>query len=283
MKQKEQFKIETEEELREAYEMFKDKWWNGCSLSDDLKNFRGDSAVRYVMRGSNIGVFLSIESQDYKTIPSPLKNKNMLNKELIQRLRDGEIAVVNNGTLEELQAVFKEAFPKDIMSPKGTYKFYYSIDNRWCATINDKYLKETVSVKNFFNIKYPQQSGRLNRPVLEKYVLKDKSYDSSFPEVLLKDDSRIKVYKGLKILDKLYKPIYKKVEPKLPEINGYKGEVVSKWGEVSVKYGCAFLDLGWFRSTENRNIHGMTLSSGVILEKSEVEQIRKYLVHYGHI
>lgn len=74
-----------------------------------------------------------------------------LNQKLIQQLRNGEIAVENNGTLEQLREVLKEAFPKDKLPPGGTMK-YYKMDrdfiDRWNAT--DSTTLPTISVADFY-------------------------------------------------------------------------------------------------------------------------------------
>lgn len=50
-----------------------------------------------------------------------------LNQKLIQQLRNGEIAVENNGTLVQLREVLKEAFPESI-GPWGTGEVYFLDD-----------------------------------------------------------------------------------------------------------------------------------------------------------
>ena len=46
-----------------------------------------------------------------------------MNKELIKKLAAGEIAVKNDGTIEQLREVLKAAFPED-KEPNGNFKYY---------------------------------------------------------------------------------------------------------------------------------------------------------------
>ena len=47
----------------------------------------------------------------------------------IQELRDGKVAVINDGSICDLMAVLKMAFPSDVVPPDGSYKFYWASDN----------------------------------------------------------------------------------------------------------------------------------------------------------
>lgn len=52
-----------------------------------------------------------------------------LNQKLIKQLRNGEIAVENSGTLEQLKEVLKAAFPEDGRLPSGDCKYYSRLVN----------------------------------------------------------------------------------------------------------------------------------------------------------
>lgn len=57
-----------------------------------------------------------------------------LNETMIERLAAGEIAVKNDGTLEQLKEVLKAAFPEDDYQPKGKDVYYYSSGgDKWAA------------------------------------------------------------------------------------------------------------------------------------------------------
>lgn len=70
-------------------------------------------------------------------------------------------------------------------------------------------------------------------------------------------------------------PVYKSDIVKLPEINGYKMEDVS---EDSFYCGCAELLKAWFDSSTNRSIVSMTLDSGVVINKEQINKIQEYLL-----
>lgn len=72
-----------------------------------------------------------------------------MNQELIERLRKGEIAVKNDGTLEELNKVLKEAFPEDKSTLYGNGNYYLNIFNSdtW-ASVQGTIL-HSYSVKDF--------------------------------------------------------------------------------------------------------------------------------------
>jgi len=61
----------------------------------------------------------------------------------------------------------------------------------------------------------------------------------------------------------------------IPKINGYKGELIEN--NTLIEYGCAKLDIDWFKDTDNREIKEFTLSSDVVLTKEDVDRIRKLL------
>jgi hypothetical protein len=71
-----------------------------------------------------------------------------MNEKLIKQLQQEEIAVHNDGTLEELRKVLKYAFPEDDWSITGASKYYISSDGtQWIPTSETKLLP--YSVKEF--------------------------------------------------------------------------------------------------------------------------------------
>lgn len=73
-----------------------------------------------------------------------------LNQKFIQQLRNGEIAVENSGTVEQLREVFKAAFPK-LYLPHGSYKFYLknlARKNEWNAA--DSTTLPIISIADFY-------------------------------------------------------------------------------------------------------------------------------------
>lgn len=73
----------------------------------------------------------------------------------IEDLRNGKCAVENDGTLEELKKVLKEAFPADECSPSGDSQFYYGKHNRvtWYSALYTSLPTSlpTQSVKDFIS------------------------------------------------------------------------------------------------------------------------------------
>ena len=75
------------------------------------------------------------------------------------------------------------------------------------------------------------------------------------------------------LLDKCT-PVFKQAEITLPKINGYNGEDKGDY----IQYGCAGLLKAWFDSSNNRSIVSMTLDSGVVINKEQINQIQEYLL-----
>ena len=94
----------------------------------------------------------------------------MLNKKLIQRLRNGKIAVENDGTIEDLQQVLAEAFPTDDSRPTGTWDSYFRLEKN-CWVGNSTTNLPSYSVKDFF---------------------KDAKQEKTFPRVMLVSDTNSK-------------------------------------------------------------------------------------------
>tara|TARA_R110000868_G_scaffold76573_2_gene220045 strand:- start:670 stop:1551 length:882 start_codon:yes stop_codon:yes gene_type:complete len=72
-------------------------------------------------------------------------------KTLIQQLQDGEIAIKNDGTVEDPRRVLKVAFPKDYFNCGGNYdKYSASSDNRkWTDTPENNKNKIGISTLEF--------------------------------------------------------------------------------------------------------------------------------------
>lgn len=76
-----------------------------------------------------------------------------LNQKLIKQLRNGEIAVENSGTLEQLREVLKAAFPEDSVIPAGI-AIYYSRSEPWIGGWIGSQLhinsQPTVKISDFY-------------------------------------------------------------------------------------------------------------------------------------
>ena len=80
------------------------------------------------------------------------------------------------------------------------------------------------------------------------------------------------------LLDKWFDEVYF-IEPKLPIINKYEGKYHK---DSHISYGCAELPLEWFMSDKNRSMTSITLNSGAVLSKSDIEQIKEYLIYQNN-
>ena len=72
-----------------------------------------------------------------------------MNEKLIKQLREGTIALKNDGTLEELNKVLRYAFPNEPSESKGIRKYYFATSNKYYWTLNDTTNLPSHSVKEF--------------------------------------------------------------------------------------------------------------------------------------
>lgn len=75
MKANTQFRIDTLEELEEAYEMFRDKWGDLWSFKDETKHFLANKA-RFIIKDEQGDIYLDDKIEDFETIPSPLVKRS---------------------------------------------------------------------------------------------------------------------------------------------------------------------------------------------------------------
>ena len=90
-----------------------------------------------------------------------------MNEKLIKQLREGTIALKNDGTLEELEKVLQYAFPNDLYS-SGQYPYYqaYGFHNRQWYPEEETNLT-SYSVKEFLKpeSEYPKVMKVSNKPI----------------------------------------------------------------------------------------------------------------------
>lgn len=103
MNKGEYFKIETVQELKQAYEMFEDEWYFDYTLQSEIEDFNHMSGYyNMVLKDEEGDVWLSCAIEGFKEIPSPLKNKTDIQKTLeigelnIQILK----ALTSNGLID---------------------------------------------------------------------------------------------------------------------------------------------------------------------------------------
>jgi hypothetical protein len=73
-----------------------------------------------------------------------------MNKKLIKQLSDGKIAVKNDGTIDELNEILKEAFPSDDSQSIGIWDYYYGVEKEHYWGCDSSTTLPTYSVKDFF-------------------------------------------------------------------------------------------------------------------------------------
>ena len=72
-----------------------------------------------------------------------------MNEKLIKQLREGTIALKNDGTLDELKKVLRYAFPNDASESKGLTNYYFVSEDKNYWSFNDTTDLPTHSVKEF--------------------------------------------------------------------------------------------------------------------------------------
>ena len=108
-----------------------------------------------------------------------------MNEKLIKQLREGTIAVENDGTLEELREILQYAFPNDYIKISGNRKYYFKHDfgeNIW--NWSDKTYLPSHSVKEFLKSEneYPKIMKVSRLPINTKEDFKNASTRVVFME-----------------------------------------------------------------------------------------------------
>ena len=98
-----------------------------------------------------------------------------MNEKLIKQLREGTIALKNDGTLEELNKVLRYAFPNEPSESKGIRKYYFATSNKDYWTLNDTTNLPSHSVKEFLKPEneYPKVMKVSNKPIKTKEDFKN--------------------------------------------------------------------------------------------------------------
>ena len=90
-----------------------------------------------------------------------------MNEKLIKQLREGTIALKNDGTLDELNKVLSYAFPYEGTMSQGSAKYYFTGVNKDYWTLNDETDLPSYSVKEFLKPKneYPKVMKVSYKPI----------------------------------------------------------------------------------------------------------------------
>ena len=104
-----------------------------------------------------------------------------MNEKLIKQLREGTIAVKNDGTLDELNKVLKYAFPNDVSVSKGFTKYYFVSEDENYWSLYDTTNLPTHSVKEFLKpeSEYPKVMRVSGNPFKTQ-----EDYDEGYTEVV---------------------------------------------------------------------------------------------------
>lgn len=78
MEKETQFKINSVEELQEAYEHFKDEWDEGYTLKSEIDFFNSNKDDVYVQKDEFRYVTLSLFDAGYEVVANPIKNQEKL-------------------------------------------------------------------------------------------------------------------------------------------------------------------------------------------------------------
>ena len=98
-----------------------------------------------------------------------------MNEKLIKQLREGTIALKNDGTLDELNKVLQYAFPYEETMSQGSAKYYFTGVNKDYWTLNDETDLPTNSVKEFLKPEneYPKVMKVSKKPIKTKEDFKN--------------------------------------------------------------------------------------------------------------
>ena len=98
-----------------------------------------------------------------------------MNEKLIKQLREGTIALKNDGTLEELNKVLRYAFPNDVSVSKGFTKYYFVSKDKNYWSLFDTTDLPSYSVKEFLKPEneYPKVMKVSKKPIKTKEDFKN--------------------------------------------------------------------------------------------------------------
>ena len=228
-------------------------------------------------------------SKGYKKITlTELKSITMSNKKYTkQDWLDGKVALINHPEDKiYLDSFFKECTPlnaKLLMS--GGY-YICNTDPRykgmWEREVNTSL--PCIRIKDLIMNELSNQkiTGYKLKNNCVKYLPNLCKIFGAFPqngELDATNHRSIIIYlETVELLDIWFDEVYFK-KPKLPIINKYEGKYHK---DSHISYGCAELPLEWFMSDRNRRMTSITLNSGAVLSKSDIEQIKEYLIYQNN-
>lgn len=137
----------------------------------------------------------------------------MWNEQLVKEVREGRLAIYNDGTLEELRNLLEYCYPKDETLTSGTSNFYASsstLPHRWttCTTLPHKsikefYMKEETKYtkqefpKDDFGVIVENNNGE---EIVDYLVSKGFKNTKNWDWKTAKNGGTISVFKGTKVM-----------------------------------------------------------------------------------
>ena len=123
-----------------------------------------------------------------------------MNEKLIKQLREGTIALKNDGTLDELNKVLRYAFPNDVSVSKGFNKYYFVSEDKNYWSLHDTTNLPSHSVKEFLKQEneYPKVMKVSNKPIKTKEDFKN----ASTRVVFMKKNDRFIAWHNAKTIEK---------------------------------------------------------------------------------
>ena len=104
-----------------------------------------------------------------------------MNEKLIKQLREGTIALKNDGTLYELNKVLQYAFPNDYAKSNGSRKYYFKHDDENIWMWGEKTDLPSHSVKEF--LKPESEYPKVMRVSCNPFKTQE-DYDEGYTEVV---------------------------------------------------------------------------------------------------
>ena len=172
-----------------------------------------------------------------------------MNEKLIKQLREGTIALKNDGTLDELNKVLRYAFPNEPSESKGIANYYFAGLNKDYWTLNETTNLPSHSVKEF--LKPESEYPKVMKVSMFPIKTKEQFENARTRVVFMKKNDRFIAWTDAKTIEK------------------------SEY-EVATYPWCYAVDLDWQPEEE---IKPLKLTMEQIAEKFNAEKIE--IVNYG--
>ena len=123
-----------------------------------------------------------------------------MNEKLIKQLREGTIALKNDGTLDELNKVLRYAFPCERSSSTGILKYYFAGLNKDYWTLEDTTDLPTHSVKEF--LKPESEYPKVMKVSMFPIKTKEQFENAGTRVVFMKKNDRFIAWTNAKTIEK---------------------------------------------------------------------------------